>query len=127
MTSVKKNILVLILASLLMLSCDKKEPERQVKSKPEPTKYVSAQQSVSMLKLVPADTIFFAGGLKPFPLQEALDLNASNFNMLKGVDPTAMLPVWKDTDKEGRRMAVQLWTDYYSTIISPDLCFLKPC
>ncbi|MCI5222526.1 MAG: hypothetical protein D3924_07620 [Candidatus Electrothrix sp. AR4] len=110
----KRKVLVLVLASLLLFSCDKKEPEQKAKSKPEQPK------PASILNLVPEDTLFFAGGLESFPLKESLYLYASNFNMLKGLDPNEMLPVPKDTDKEGQRMAVQLWTDYYATLMSPE-------
>ena len=113
MKSTKKNALVLILLSLLLFACDKKEKEVQVKPKPEPPK------PVTMLDVVPADTIFFSGGLEPAPLKKVLQWSTDNFNVLKGLDPDSMLPIVQDEKIPGRRLAVQLWFDYYAMMLSP--------
>ncbi len=105
MERTKINVQAIILVSLLMLiSCGKKES-------PEP---------VSMLNLVPDDTILFLGGLEPFPLKEFLKWNASHFNMPKDLDLREMVKFGEDMDKEGQRMAVQIWADYYATAMSPE-------
>ena len=113
MKSTKKNVLVLILASLLFFACDKKEKEVQPKPKPEPPK------PVTMLNVVPADTIFFSGGLEPFPLKEILQWSFDSFNVLKELDPNSMLPPVEDEKIPGRRMSAQLWLDYYAMMLSP--------
>ncbi|MCI5211190.1 MAG: hypothetical protein D3910_20940 [Candidatus Electrothrix sp. ATG2] len=114
MKSTKKKALVLILASLLLFACDKKEKEEvQPKAKPEPPK------PVTMLDVVPADTIFFSGGLEAAPLKEMLQWSADNFNVLKGVDPASMLPIVQDEKIPGQRMAAQLWLDYFALMLSP--------
>ncbi|CAK8714032.1 DUF3352 domain-containing protein [Candidatus Electrothrix laxa] len=109
----KKNALVLILVSLLLFACDKKKKEVQPQPKPEPPK------SVTMLDLIPEDTIFFSGGLKPFPLKEVLQWSSGNFNVLKELDLDSMLPIVQDQKSLGRRMAAQLWLDYYAMMLSP--------
>jgi len=113
MKSIKKNVLVLLLVSLLLFACDKKEKEVQPKPKPEPPK------PVTMLNVVPEDTIFFSGGLEPFPLEEVLQWSNGNFNVLKALDPESMLPIVQDEKIPGRRMAAQLWFDYYAMMLSP--------
>ncbi|MCI5167087.1 MAG: hypothetical protein D3903_13585 [Candidatus Electrothrix sp. GM3_4] len=113
MKSTKKNALVLILVSLLLFACDKKEKEVQPKPKPESPK------SVTMLNVIPEDTIFFSGGLEPFPLKEVLQWSSDKFNVLKKLDPDSMLPVGEDKKIPGRRMAAQLWLDYYAMMLSP--------
>ncbi|WP_339138235.1 MAG: hypothetical protein WGN25_08350 [Candidatus Electrothrix sp. GW3-4] len=114
MKSTKKKALVLILVSLLLFACDRKEKEEaQPKQKPEPPK------PVSMLDVVPADTIFFSGGLEPTPLQEILQWSADNFNVLQELDPDSLLPIDQDEKRPGRRMAAQLWYDYYAMMLSP--------
>ncbi|MCI5123161.1 MAG: hypothetical protein D3925_01460, partial [Candidatus Electrothrix sp. AR5] len=113
MKSTKKNVLVLLLVSLLLFACDKKEKEVQPKPKPEPPK------PVTMLNVVPADTIFFSGGLEPFPLKEVLQWSTGHFNMLKELDLDSMLPIVQDEKIPGRRMASQLWLDYYAMMLSP--------
>ncbi|CAK8723360.1 hypothetical protein GMJAKD_12660 [Candidatus Electrothrix aarhusensis] len=109
----KKNALVLILVSLLLFACDKKEKEVQQKPKPEPPKLVT------MLNVVPADTIFFSGGLEAFPLKDVLQWSSESFNVLKGLDPNSMLPLVEDKKIAGQRMAAQIWLDYYAIMLSP--------
>ncbi|MCW5202921.1 hypothetical protein VU12_08260 [Desulfobulbus sp. US4] len=119
MKSTKKNALVLILLSLLLFACDKKEKEVQVKPKPEPPK------PVTMLDVVPDDTIFFSGGLEPAPLKRVLQWSTDKFNVLKGLDPDSMLPMVQDEKIPGRRLAAQLWLDYYAMMLSPKTELVK--
>ncbi|MDU9048512.1 MAG: hypothetical protein Q3M30_06655 [Candidatus Electrothrix sp. Rat3] len=114
MKSTKKNVLIFLLVSLLLFACDKKEKEVQLKPKPEPPK------PVTMLDVVPDDTIFFSGGLEPAPLQKVLQWSTDNFNVLKALDPASMLPIVQDEKIPGRRLAAQLWLDYYAMMLSPE-------
>ncbi|XOF33973.1 MAG: hypothetical protein ACL93V_01340 [Candidatus Electrothrix sp. YB6] len=120
MKPVRNKVLVLLLVSLLLVACDKKDKE-EVKSqpKPEPPKQ-EVKLDVSMLELVPEDTIFFSGGLEPFPLKETLQWSAAQFSMLKELDPKTMLPPVQETAPEGQRMAAQLWAEYYALLVSPE-------
>jgi hypothetical protein len=113
MKSTKKNVLILLLVSLLLFACDKKEKEAQPKPKPEPPK------QATMLDLVPADTIFFSGGLEPAPLQKVLQWSADNLNVLKALDLDSIVPTMQDEKIPGRRMAARLWLDYYAMMLSP--------
>ncbi len=110
----KKNALVLILVSLLLFACDKKEKEVQQKPQPKPPK------PVTMLNVVPADTIFFSGGLEAFPLKDVLQWSSESFNVLKGLDPNSMLPLVEGEKIAGQRMAAQIWLDYYAMMLSPE-------
>ncbi|MCI5211683.1 MAG: hypothetical protein D3910_23540, partial [Candidatus Electrothrix sp. ATG2] len=115
MKSTKKKALVLILVSLLLFACDKKEEETVG---PKKVKH-QAPKPATMLDLVPADTIFFSGGLEPASLQEILQWSADNFNVLQEFDPASMLPIDQNEKNPGQRMAAQLWLDYYAMILSP--------
>ncbi|XCN72343.1 MAG: hypothetical protein Q3M24_18875 [Candidatus Electrothrix aestuarii] len=113
-----KKTLLLFLAASLLFACDKKEKEEvQVKE----VKATSEQSKpVTMLDVVPADTFFFSGGLKPAPLQKVLQWSDKNLNMLQGIDPAKMLAVAEDEQLAGRRMLSQLWLDYYAMMLSPE-------
>ncbi|MGB5685266.1 MAG: hypothetical protein WBM35_05615 [Candidatus Electrothrix sp.] len=115
MKSTKKNALILLLVSLLLFACDKKEEEVQHQQKVKP----ESPKPVTMLNVVPEDTIFFSGGLEPFPLKEVLQWSTGHFNVLKELDVDSMLPIVQDEKIPGRRLAAQLWFDYYAMMLSP--------
>ncbi|MCI5150433.1 MAG: hypothetical protein D3916_13790, partial [Candidatus Electrothrix sp. MAN1_4] len=116
MKSTKKKALFCILASFLLFACDKKEKEEVPPPKPKH----EAPKPVTMLDLVPADTIFFSGGLQPFPLTETLQWSADNFAFIKELDPSTFSPLQQDVQIPGQRMAVQLWLDYYAMLLAPE-------
>ncbi len=120
MKSTKKKALVCILASFLLFACDKKEKEvDQPTAKPK--KEAPAPKPVSMLELVPADTIFFSGGTEQFPLKETLQWSAHNFKMLNELDPETLFPIPQgEQAPAGQRMASQLWSAYYAMMLAPD-------
>lgn len=130
MKSTKRKALILILVSLLLFACDKKEKEEvESNAKPElseeaiqsrkPNSKAESPEVLIMLDAVPADTIFFSGGLEPAPLKEVLQWSADNFNVLKELDPATLLPDLKNETIPGRRMIAQLWLDYYAMMLSP--------
>ena len=103
MKSTKRKALILILVSLLLFACDKKEKEEvESNAKPElseeaiqsrkPNSKAESPEVLIMLDAVPADTIFFSGGLEPAPLKEVLQWSADNFHVLKELDPATLLP-----------------------------------
>ncbi|WP_446011829.1 hypothetical protein [Candidatus Electrothrix sp.] len=114
MKSTKKKALFCLLASFFLFACDKKEKEEVPPLKQE------APKPVTMLDVVPADTIFFSGGLQPFPLTETLQWSADNFAFIKELDPDTLYPLQQDVKIPGQRMAVQLWLDYYAMMVSPE-------
>jgi hypothetical protein len=110
------------MASFFLFACDKKEKEEEKKSttpKTETKKPVA--KPLSMLDLVPADTIFFSGGTDPFPLKETLQWSADNFHGLKELNPETLFPIpQSEQAPAGQRMASQLWSAYYAMMLTPD-------
>lgn len=120
MNRAKQKLLSIIFASLLLISCDKKEKEAEPLKKPEPPK----PAAVSMLSLVPDDTIFFVGGLEPAPLKEWLQWTAANFHLSKDMlNPQGMQQISENAETDGQRMAVQLWEEYIALAATPDAQF----
>ncbi len=119
MKSTKNKALVCMLVSFFLFACDKKEKEEvQTQAKP---KIETPKSVTTMLDLVPADTIFFSGGVEAFPLKETLQWSAKNFNVLQDVDPETLFPVPQDEQvPAGQRMAIQLWLDYYAMMLAPE-------
>ncbi|MCW5211559.1 hypothetical protein VU04_01440 [Desulfobulbus sp. TB] len=118
----KRKAVILILVSVLLFACDRKEKE-EIQPKitiPEPPK------SVTLLDVVPADTIFFSGGLQPFPLKETFQWGVDNFNIFKGLDPKTLFPDMQEEENSGnpgnpgKRMVAQLWLNYYALMLSPE-------
>lgn len=112
MNHAKLKALSIILTSLLLISCDRKEKEKEKPQEPP--------KPASMLTLVPDDTVFFSGGLEPVPLQEWLQWTAAHFKMSKEM---LMLKIREEAKTDGQRMAVQLWEGCLATVISPDTQF----
>jgi len=79
-----------------------------------------SSEDLSMLSLVPGDTVFFLGGLEPFPLQKVLEWNAGHFNMSAELNPLGMLKSEDDTEYPGQRMALHLWAEYAATAMDPE-------
>uniref|UniRef100_UPI004056B5B0 hypothetical protein n=1 Tax=Candidatus Electronema sp. TaxID=2698783 RepID=UPI004056B5B0 len=120
MNRAKQKLLSIIFASLLLISCDKKEKEAEPLKKPEPPK----PAAVSMLSLVPDDTIFFVGGLEPAPLKEWLQWTAANFHLSKDMlNPQGMQQISEKAATDGQRMAVQIWEEYVALVAAPDAQF----
>lgn len=120
MNPAKQKLLSIIFASLLLISCDKKEKEAEAQKKPEPPK----PAAVSMLSLVPDDTIFFVGGLEPAPLKEWLQWTAAHFQLSKDMlNPQGMQQISEKAKTDGQRMAVQLWEEYIALAATPDAQF----
>ncbi|WYD79524.1 MAG: hypothetical protein V8K32_09425 [Candidatus Electrothrix gigas] len=112
----KRKALLLILVSVLLFACDRKEKE-EIQPKvtaPEPPK------SVTLLDVVPADTIFFSGGLQPFPLKEILQWEADTFNAFKGLDPKSLFPEMQEKETFWQRMGTELWLSYSALLLSPE-------
>ena len=116
MKSTKKKALFCILASFFLFACDKKEKEEVPPPKPKH----ETPKPVTMLDLVPADTILFSGGLQPFPLTETLQWSADNFAFIKELEAGNLSPLQQDIQIPGQRMAVQLWLDYYAMLLAPE-------
>jgi hypothetical protein len=116
-SALKKKVLAVMFLPLLLVSCNRQEEKTEV----PPKNVVEQEEAVhpaSLLSLVPDDTIFFLGGLEPMPLQESLQWNSKHFQMPDSLDPQEMLePVKNMTESAGQRMALQLWTDYYQTVM----------
>ncbi|MGR0481171.1 MAG: hypothetical protein ACTFAL_07135 [Candidatus Electronema sp. V4] len=120
MNRAKQKLLSIVFASLLLVSCDKKEKEADVQKKPEPPK----PAVVSMLSLVPDDTIFFAGGLEPVPLKEALQWTAAHFKLSDELlHPQDMEKLGAEAKSDGQRILLQLWQAYMETAAAPDAQF----
>ncbi|MCI5131127.1 MAG: hypothetical protein D3904_06290, partial [Candidatus Electrothrix sp. EH2] len=126
MKSTKRKALLLLLVSLLFFACDKKEKEEiQSNATSESSEAIQensgpgSPEAMSMLDAVPADTIFFSGGLEPAPLQEVLQWSVDNFNVLKELDPASIFPDLQNETIPGRRMLARLWLDYYAMMLSP--------
>lgn len=120
MNRAKQKLLSIIFASLLLISCDKKEKEAEVRKKPVPPK----PAAVSMLSLVPEDTIFFAGGLEPVPLKESLQWTAAHFKLSDELlNPQDMEKISADAKTDGQRLFIQLWQEYIKTAAAPDVQF----
>lgn len=112
----KRKALLLILVSVLLFACDRKEKE-EIQPKvtpPEPSKLVN------LLDVVPADTIFFSGGLQPVPFKEILQWEADNFNVLKGLDPKSLFPDMQEKETFWQRMGTELWSSYSALMLSPE-------
>lgn len=120
MNRATQKLLSVVFASLLLISCDKQEKEAEPQKKIEPPK----PAVVSMLRAVPADTIFFAGGLEPVPLKEWLQWTAAHFQLSKDMlNPQGMQQVSEQAKTDGQRMAVQLWEEYVALAAAPDAQF----
>ncbi len=120
MNRAKQKLLSVVFASLLLISCDKKEKEAEPQKKIEPPK----PAAVSMLSLVPDDTIFFAGGMEPVPLKEQLQWTAAHFQLSKDMlNPQGLEQVSGEAKTDGQRMAVQLWEEYVALLAAPDAQF----
>ncbi|MCW5206413.1 hypothetical protein VU08_05730 [Desulfobulbus sp. F5] len=114
MKRTKMKVLSIIFASLLLISCDKKEKSEEQKQ-PEP------QKPASMLSFVPDDTVFFSGGIEPVPLKNLLKWNIARFNMSKDMlTPKDLSKMGEEAKIEGQRMAAQIWDEYLATIVSPE-------
>jgi hypothetical protein len=113
--SIKLKFLALCLVPLFLVACDKQEKAKEVVVKQEPPK------PVSMLTLVPDDTIFFSGVSEPFPFKEFMQWNASHFKLPSDLNTKELLKTEKELDTDGQRMAVQLWQDYIASVMSPGM------
>jgi len=120
MNCAKQKLLSIVFASLLLVSCDKKEKEAEARKTPEPPK----PAAVSMLRLVPDDTIFFAGGLEPVPLKESLQWTAKHFKLSDELlNPQDMAKIGEEAKTDGQRILLQLWQEYMKTAAAPDAQF----
>ncbi|WP_417913978.1 hypothetical protein [Candidatus Electronema sp. JM] len=122
MKQIKLKVLSLVFASLLLVSCNRQE--EQPAQKPSTPKPPEPPKPVSMLTLVPEDTILFSGGTEPIPLKDWLVWNASRFNVSKNTQASLLKPQELDKIKEkattdGQRMAIAIWEDYVSTATEP--------
>lgn len=86
-------------------------------------------QGPKAIDFVPADTLFFMGGLKPFNVQDSLKLYAQSANelghlqallteMLDAVDGTD--PQQKNLKLAGQRFAVAFLSEYLKELATPD-------
>jgi hypothetical protein len=117
MNRATQKLLSIVFASLLLISCDKKEKDAAPQKKLEPQK----PAAVSMLRLVPDDTVFFAGGLEPVPLKEWLQWTAAQFQLSKDMlNPQGMQEISAQAKTDGQRMAAQLWEEYTALVAAPD-------